>query len=76
MTFGPTFQVRCCSLPVRAAPKLPQSLWADQGGRTFLQYALLASVVAVAFLMAKPTVSTALQNARSTMSLLERAIAP
>ncbi len=76
MTFGPTFQVRHCRLLSQAAPKPSRDLWTDQGGRTFLQYALLASVVTVAFLMAKPTVSTALQNARSTMSLLERAIAP
>ena len=76
MTFGPTFQVRRCRLLAQAAPKSSRNLWADQAGRTFLQYALLASVVAVAFLMAKPTVSTALQNAHSTMSLLERAIAP
>ena len=41
-----------------------------------MQHALLASVLAAAFLLGKPTVSTALQNARSTMSLLEQAIAP
>ncbi len=76
MTFGPTFQVRCCVFLVRAAPKPPHSLWADRGGQAFLQYALLASVLAAAFLVGKPTVSTALQNARSTMSLLEQAIAP
>ena len=76
MTLGPAFHVRCCRFLAQAVPKTPHSLWADRGGRTFLQYALLASVLAAAFLVGKPTVSTALQNARSTMSLLERAIAP
>jgi Flp pilus assembly pilin Flp len=41
-----------------------------------VQYALLAAVGAAASLMGKLTISTALQNALSTMSLLERAIAP
>ena len=76
MTFGSLFQVRCRRLLAQAAPKLPHSLWADRGGQAFLQYALLASVLAAVFLMGKPTVSMALQNARSTMSLLEQAIAP
>ena len=76
MSFGLTFQVRYCRLLTQAAPKLPHSLRADRGGQAFLQHALLASVLAAAFLLGKPTVSTALQNARSTMSLLEQAIAP
>ena len=76
MPFKPTFQAGCCGSLAQAAPKLPRSLWADRRGQAFVQYALLASVLAAAFLVAKPTVSTALQNALSTMSLLERALAP
>jgi hypothetical protein len=74
--FKPTFQAGCCRLLAQVVPKPSRSLWADRGGQAFLQYALLTSVLAAAFLVGKPTVSTALQNARSTMSRLEQAIAP
>ena len=80
MTFEPTFQARCCRLLAQAAFKLPRSLWADRRGQAFVEYALLASVLAAGFLIAGSAVSKALQNALSTMSQmsqsLERAIAP
>lgn len=80
MTFEPTFQAGCCRLLAQAAFRLPRSLWADRRGQAFVQYALLASVLATAFLVGKSAVGTPLQNALSTMSpsleRLERAIAP
>lgn len=76
MTCEPMFKAGPHGLPAQAAPKRPRSLWADRRGQAFVQYALLASVLAAAFLVAKPTVSTALQNALSTMAVLERALAP
>ncbi len=79
MTFGPMFQARCCRLLAQASFKLPRSLWADRRGQTFVEYALLASVLAGGFLIAGSAVSKALQNALSTMSqmsqFLERALA-
>ncbi len=76
MTFEPTFQARHRRLLTQATSSPPHGLWADRGGRAFLQYALLASVLAAAFFIGKPMVSTALQNALSTMLVLQQAIAP
>ncbi len=76
MLFKPMPKAGRGALAAQAAPKSSRSLWADRKGQAFVQYALLASVLAAASLMGKPTISTALQNALSTMSLLERALAP
>ncbi len=75
--FEPMFKVRCCELPAQAAPKLSRSLRADRGGVTSVEYALLASLLALAVLIGQTTVSTALQNAFSTVSQsLEQATVP
>ena len=77
MLFKPMFKAGCCGLAAQAAPKLPRGLWADRGGVTSVEYALIASLLALAVLIGQTTVSTALQNAFSTVSQsLEQATVP
>jgi len=72
-----TSRNKCCGLLAQAASTLPRSLWADRRGVTSVEYALLASVLAVVFLMGETTVSTALKNSFSTVSQsLGQAAAP
>lgn len=77
MLFKSTSRNKCCGLLAQAAPTLPRSFWADRKGVTSVEYALLASVLAVVFLMGETTVSTALKNSFSTVwQSLEQATAP
>jgi len=68
MPFKPMFKAGCCGSLAEAAPKLLRSLWVDRGGATSLEYALLASFLALAVLTGGATVSTALQDAFSAVS--------
>ena len=63
MTFEPTLQAGRRGLPAQAAPKPPRSLRADRGGVTSVEYALLASLLALAVLMGGTAAGTALQDA-------------
>ncbi len=68
MPFKPMFKAGCCGSLAEAAPKLPRSLWADQGGVTSVEYALLASLLALALLTGGATVGTALKDTFSAVS--------
>ncbi len=68
MPFKPMFKAGCCGSLAEAAPKLPRSLWADQGGVTSVEYALLASLLALAVLTGGATIGTALQDTFSAVS--------
>ncbi len=68
MPFKPMFKAGCCGSLAEAAPKLLRSLWVDRGGVTSLEYALLASFLALAVLTGGATVSTALQDTFSAVS--------
>lgn len=68
MIFKPTSRFRCCRVAAQATFKLPRVLWADRKGVTSVEYALLASVLAVAVLTGGVTVSTVLQNSFSEVS--------
>jgi len=68
MLFKSMSKNKCCGLLAQAASTLPRTLWADRSGVTSVEYALLASVLTVVFLMGETTVSTALKNSFSTVS--------
>ncbi len=63
MLFKPMFKAGCCGRAVQAAPKPSRGLWADRGGVTSVEYALLASLLALAVLTGGATAGTALQKA-------------
>ena len=68
MPFKPMFKAGCCESSAEAAPKLLRSLWADRGGVTSVEFALLASLLALAVLTGGATVGTGLQGAFSAVS--------
>ena len=68
MPFKPMFKAGCCGSLSEATLKLPRSLWADRGGVTSVEYALLASLLALAVLTGGATVGTGLQGAFSAVS--------
>lgn len=76
MLFKLMFKAGCCGRLAQAVPKPYRGLWADRGGVTSVEYALLASLLALAVLTGGATAGTALQNAFSAASQsLEQATA-
>lgn len=68
--FEPMFQAGRRGLPAQAAPKPPRGLRADRGGVTSVEYALLASLLALAVLTGGTAAGTALQDAFSAAAQL------
>ncbi len=76
MLFKPLLKAGCCGRAAQAAPKPSRGLWADRGGVTSVEYALLAFLLALAVLTGGAMAGTALQNAFSAASQsLEQAAA-
>jgi len=66
--FEPMFQAWCRRLLAQTAHKPSRGLWADRGGVTSVEYALLASLLALAVLTGGTAAGATLRSAFSVAS--------